>query len=155
MGKQKGGNFKRKKYQRSKQDGGFLGAIPMFLGNMFKPPQKRRRAPTRQRQYPPRQYYPPPQYYTHPPITRTRIRKKIQGGTQRGGIVKGEWGPHNLGGPVQITPRMIQRRQKSGFLTDAINTGVLDHYGEHDTTRKTLGLKKTTPKGGGFHKTRN
>ncbi|CAB4044674.1 Hypothetical predicted protein, partial [Paramuricea clavata] len=96
MGKQKGGNFKGKKYQRSKQDGGFL--LPILLGNVLRP-QRQRRAPAR--------HYPPPQYYTQTPIRRKRKRK-----TQQGGIVKGEWGPHNLGGLVQITPKMIQRRQK-------------------------------------------
>ncbi|CAB3998680.1 Hypothetical predicted protein [Paramuricea clavata] len=61
MGKQKGGNFQGKKYQRSrrkKQDGFFLPGLAL-LGNLFRPQQ--RRAP-RRRAPPPQQYY-----YNEPP----------------------------------------------------------------------------------------
>ena len=98
---QKGGNFRGKKHQRSKKQEG--GFLPLLLGKVLGLGGGGRRAPPPQRRLPPQPWYhrPPPRYRYGPP-------------------------------PPPYRGRIQKRyRQRGGFLTDSINTGVLDHYGEH------------------------
>jgi hypothetical protein len=41
-----------------------------------------------------------------------------------------------------VRKRQVRKRQQGGFLTDAVNTGFIDHYGEHDSPKKTPWINK-------------
>jgi hypothetical protein len=76
----------------------------------------RRRAPPR-RLPPPRRQPPPPRYY----------KPRHYGPPPRS-----YYGPSS----IRRVQKPSRRNQRGGFLTDSINTGILDHYGEHKHRKK-------------------
>ena len=108
MGRQKGGSFKGKQYQRSKkrrkQQGGFGGLfnLPAMIGSLFSP----KKAPPRRRPPPPRRR-PPPNYYQ--PSYRAPPNYRLS----------------QTKAPPRQRPPSLRRapRQKGGFIADSVNYG--------------------------------
>jgi hypothetical protein len=120
MGRQKGGSFKGKKYQRSKkrrkQQGGFGGLfnLPAMIGSLFAP----KKAPPRRRPPPPRRR-PPPSYQPSYRAAPTNYRLSQS----------------------RAPPRRRSPRQQGGFIADSVNYGF-DEQNIYNTRKNPKKTKK-------------